>query len=401
MLLNHRLTCSNQSVPFEDVDLLAADVPLQEALEREGGGLGRRPGARLRRRGGLGRGAGARPPRRAQRAAAAHPRPLRPPARPGRAGPELALAAARRGRARDPRAPVARPAAGRARRPRRARAAVDAGQRRRDLPGLDDLQRGAGAARGPGARGRVGAAADAARLRARRALRDGDDREAGRLGRAREHHARRVRRATAGGSSPATSGSAPIRRATLFLVLAQAPGRPLLLRARARPGDGVPAPQGQARHALAALERGRVPRRRRAHARRGGPRGGDDHRDGHPHAAGLRDRLGGRDAPRRGRGGLARAPPQRLRRAAVRAAADAQRARRPRARVRGRDGDRAAARALLRRGRRDVPALRDRGPEVLDLQARDPARRGGARVPGRQRLRRGVARCRGCCATRR
>src|SRR4051794_8604955 len=28
----------NQSVPFEDVDLLAADVPLQEALEREGAG---------------------------------------------------------------------------------------------------------------------------------------------------------------------------------------------------------------------------------------------------------------------------------------------------------------------------------------------------------------------------
>ena len=32
-----------------------------------------------------------------------------------------------------------------------------------------------------------------------------------------------------------------------------------------------------------------------------------------------------------------------------------------------------------------------RGPEVLDLQARDAARRRGARVPGRQRLRRGVA----------
>src|SRR3982751_3145020 len=29
---------ANQSVPFEDVDLLALDVPLQEALEREGGG---------------------------------------------------------------------------------------------------------------------------------------------------------------------------------------------------------------------------------------------------------------------------------------------------------------------------------------------------------------------------
>ena len=38
-----------------------------------------------------------------------------------------------------------------------------------------------------------------------------------------------------------------------------------------------------------------------------------------------------------------------------------------------------------------VPALRHRGPQVLGLQARDPARRRVARVPGRQRLRRGVA----------
>jgi putative acyl-CoA dehydrogenase len=36
MLLSDQV--SNQSVPFEDVDLLAADVPLQEALEREGAG---------------------------------------------------------------------------------------------------------------------------------------------------------------------------------------------------------------------------------------------------------------------------------------------------------------------------------------------------------------------------
>ena len=36
-------------------------------------------------------------------------------------------------------------------------------------------------------------------------------------------------------------------------------------------------------------------------------------------------------------------------------------------------------------------ALRHRGDEVLDLQARDAARGRGARVPGRQRLRRGVA----------
>jgi putative acyl-CoA dehydrogenase len=38
MLLNQSSDVLNQSVPFEDVDLLAADVPLQEALEREGGG---------------------------------------------------------------------------------------------------------------------------------------------------------------------------------------------------------------------------------------------------------------------------------------------------------------------------------------------------------------------------
>src|SRR5687768_385583 len=38
MLLNQSPDVLNQSVPFEDVDLLAADVPLQEALEREGAG---------------------------------------------------------------------------------------------------------------------------------------------------------------------------------------------------------------------------------------------------------------------------------------------------------------------------------------------------------------------------
>src|SRR5215210_2642451 len=38
MLLNRSSDVLNQSVPFEDVDLLAADVPLQEALERDGAG---------------------------------------------------------------------------------------------------------------------------------------------------------------------------------------------------------------------------------------------------------------------------------------------------------------------------------------------------------------------------
>ena len=69
----------------------------------------------------------------------AHARPLRAPDRPRRPTTRLALAAARRGRARDPLAPVARPA------PRRhvARAALELlwtqAQRRRDVPGVDDL----------------------------------------------------------------------------------------------------------------------------------------------------------------------------------------------------------------------------------------------------------------------
>ena len=275
-----------------------------------------------------------------------------------------------------------------------------AGQRRRDVPGLDDLLGDPGAAARPGHRRRVGAAADAARLRARRAVRDGDDREAGRLGRARQHHARGAgRRRLVGAHRPQV---VLLVSAVRRLPGARAgPVRPLLLPARARAGDGVPAPQGQARHALAAVLGGRVPRRRRAPAGGGGARRSDDHRDGHAHAAGLRDRQRRGDAPRRRRGRLARAPPQRVRRAAGRAAADGQRARRPGARVRGGDRDRAAPRARLRRGRHGVAPLRHRGAQVLDLQARDAARRRGARVPRRQRLRRGVARCRGCCATRR
>ena len=60
-------------------------------------------------------------------------------------------------------------------------------------------------------------------------------------------------------------------------------------------------------------------------------------------------------------------------------------------RIRGGDGKRDARRARLRRAlRRVVPALRHRGDEVLGLQARSGARGGGARVPGRKWLRRGL-----------
>ena len=229
-----------------------ADLALREALEREGAGWAV---DRVRDFGAVAGSAEAlEHGRRAERnePRLRHARPLRPPHRPGRARPELALAAARRGRARDPRAAVARPAAGRARRARGARAAVDAGQRRRDVPGLDDLLGGAGAARATRARRRVGAAADAARLRARRAVRDGDDREAGRLGRARQHHARRAgrRRLVRAHRPQVVLLVSAVRRLPRARAGAR---RALVLPARARPGDGVPAPQGQARHALAAV----------------------------------------------------------------------------------------------------------------------------------------------------
>ena len=101
----------------------------------------------------------------------------------------------------------------------------------------------------------------------------------------------------------------------------------------------------------------------------------------------LGDRAG--DPPRQ--------PPLRLRQAADRAAADAERARRPRGRVRGGDDQRAVAGARLRRGPRRRRAGRGavggsatRRAQVLDLQARAGPRGRGAGVPGRQRLRRGV-----------
>ncbi len=137
----------------------------------------------------------------------------------------------------------------------------------------------------------------------------------------------------------------------VFLVLAQAPGGLSCFVVERGPGLRAAAAQGQAGHPLAGLGRGRVPRRAGAAPRRGGPRGRDDHRDGHPHAARLRDRQRGGDAPRRRGGRPPRAPSQRVRRAAGRAAADGQRARRPDRRVGGGDGLRAAARARLRRGR--------------------------------------------------
>ena len=107
------------------------------------------------------------------------------------------------------------------------------------------------------------------------------------------------------------------------------------------------AAEGQARQQVQRVVGGGVPRGVGAAPRRPGARRADDHRDGQPHAAGLRDRHGGGYA----RGGracdLAHGAPQRVRQAAGRPAADAQRAGRPG--DRGRGGDRAgdAPRARL------------------------------------------------------
>ena len=89
----------------------------------------------------------------------------------------------------------------------------------------------------------------------------------------------------------------------VFLVLAQAPGGLSCFLRRARPGDGVPAAQGQARRALAAVLGGRVPRRRRPADRRGGAWRAGDHPDGQPHPARLH--------ARRRRGRRASASPRR------------------------------------------------------------------------------------------
>ena len=230
-----------------------------------------------------------------------------------------------------------------------------------------------------------------ARLRVGRARGDGDDRAPGRLRRPRQHHPRRAGRTTVCTSSTATSGSAPIRRATCSWCWRRRPAGCRASWSSAGRRDGVPAAEGQARDALAALVRGRVPRRPRPARRRGGSRRAGDHQDGQPHPARLPARRDHRAAPRHARGDPSRPPSLRVRRAARRSAGDAQRARRPGDRVRGRDRRRDAGRAQLRRGLGGgVPPVRDRGDEVLGLQARPGPRRRGARVPGRQRVRRGL-----------
>ena len=172
-----------------------------------------------------------------------------------------------------------------------------------------------------------------------------------------QHHARRRRSATAA-AAPSTriTGhkwffSAPMCDAHLVAGAAPTRGLSCFFVPRWRP-DGSrnarahPAPEGQGRQPLQLQQRGRV------RGRRGACCVGEEGR-GIPtiiematlHPARLRARQRRHDAPGAGAGAAPRAPPRRLRPAAGRAAADAQRAGRPGARKRGR----AAARDAPRR----------------------------------------------------
>ena len=288
------------------------------------------------------------------------------------------------------------------------------------LPDLDDVRRDPGPARRRRDRQGVDAQAGFPLLRPRPAparredrcpRRDGDDREAGRfrrpgqrdagladLGRRRVHprrpqvvhlgpDERRVPRAGAGAG-----------RAELLPGPAGASFR------RAQPARRRTA-QGQAGQPLQRLLGAGVPRHLGAAARRRGSRRPHDHRDGRRHPARLRPRLGLTDAQRARRGLVARRAPFGLRRPARRQAADAERHRRPRRRVRGRH-----RRGHPARGRRRQPhrptrggVAPDRPParEVLGLQAHADDGRRGARVPRRQRLSSRSPACRCCSASHR
>ena len=382
---SHGTGTANQPPPLEDYNLFR---------RRRGPGRGAQAGGR-RALGGTGGGVRGRSRRRAARvgparerapAEAPDARPLRRANRRDRVPSGLGLPAPARSRGTGAVAPVGRRAARCARRAGGALHVAGAGRGRRRLPALDDVRRRAGAA--GTARSRRGV--DPAPDERRRALRHGDDRTPGRLRRPRERDDRAPRRRRL---VPRRPQVVLLGAHVGCLPRARAGARRALLLPRRAPAGGLPdrAAEGQARQPLQRLG-GDRPRRRRSPARRRrGPRPPHDPRDGQPHAARLRARLDGSDAPRRRRGDAPRGTSIRLRPLARRAAADAERARRPLRRVGGCDGHGAPPRARLRRGGRPVPAPRDRRRQVLDLQANAAARRRSAGVPGRQRLRRGVA----------
>ena len=206
----------------------------------------------------------------------------------------------------------------------------------------------------------------------RRDRRHGDDRAPGRLGRARQHHAAPSRSATATYELHGHKWFCSYPPCDVFLVLAQAPGGLSCFLVERGRGHGVPAAQGQARHALAAVLA------RSSSAAPAARLVGEEGR-GVPTIIRMvnHTRL---DCLIGSATGMRRGTLEAIHHARHRSAFGAllvdqpamqQRAGRPRDRVRGRDRRRRmrVARAL-RRGRRDVPPVRHRRHEVLGLQAR-------------------------------
>ena len=245
-----------------------------------------------------------------------------------------------------------------------------------------------------------------ARREARRPGRHGDDREAGRLRRPRQHHGRppaerrRPRRRVradrpqvvhVGADVRRLPGAGPGRRRHLLLPLpaldarrraqplppaaAQGQARQPLQRLQSRSSSTAPGPGWSARRAPGCGRSSRWSTTPASTASQGGATGMRAGVAQAIHHASHRSTFGTTliDQP-----------------------ADAERARRPRDRVRGGDDLGDAPRARLRRGdrrRRAGPGLQadlERGAQVLDLQAGPEPRGRVPRVPRRQRLRRGV-----------
>ena len=234
----------------------------------------------------------------------------------------MALASA----ARAARAAVDEPRRERARRARRDVHVQRPGRRRARLPDHDDLRGGARAAHDARARRRVDPEAHRGGLRARAAAPTSasakcgmamTEKQGGSDVRANTTTAPRRRRRRV----PADRPQVVLQRADVRRLPRPREDRRgrLLLPRPAHPARRLAqhlppaAPQGQARQPLQRLERGRVRPDVGPARRRGRPRRADDHRDGRPHAAGLRDRQRDRHARRRRRRDLAHRAPQRVR----------------------------------------------------------------------------------------
>ena len=358
----------------------ARSAPLVEALEREGARLGGRAVLARSGRGSTRRDDRVGAARERAPAGAAHARPLRPPHRRGRVPSGLAradaarrsarAARARRGASREPGAHVARAALF---------MLAGAGRGGPRLPDLDDAT--------PRCRRCAPQPRLAAEWEPRLTSRSYDsglrppprsaarscgmamtEKQGGSDVRANTTRARRPQRRAASTSSSGTSGSARRRCATRsWCSRRRRRGLSCFLLPRVLP-DGtrnafriqrLKDKLGNRSNASSEIE---FDGALGAARRRGGPRRADDHRDGRPHAARLRARLGGRDARRRSAQAMhhARAP-QRVRQAARRPAADAQRARRPRVESEAATVPRCGSRAPTTDARDDAPRPRSRG----------------------------------------